>query len=302
MTAYPTHSLVLEGEWAASDGSQQGDGDLLGSDTRGRRYSLNLRTEVVPGVRLDLYRSFQSGSWLGGHSSSGQWSGDLAAQVTGRTFLRGQWSQSRNDLGATFFQRERAGRVTLSSRLSTTTELFGDVNLTSQTLPESRSRFLAVEAGLTHQPMAALSVSGSYSFTRRRDAGAGTVPTDTIHSLRLDGRWSPEARWSLNGGLSVSRRRDRQTSLSLNPYAEVRWDPSSDAAITVRYYAQQLSERFDGGERPFGENRLATGLSGRVTYQLSPQDGLQLSYDAIQGLGSSVTGQKTLQVSYIRSL
>jgi hypothetical protein len=302
VTAYPTHAVVLEGEFGLTDGSVTTASDSTTGDTSSRRYSLDLRTEVLPGTQLDVFtrrRTFES--FYGG-SSNEEFAVDLDSRLDAQTTVSAQWSRSENRFGDSHFQRQSAGRLTVSSRLSRDTHLYAAASLNHQDNELGTLRTVSAEAGLSHELGPTLSLSAYYDYTRRRNDQSGTELTDTIHSVTLDGRWAPDQSWDVRAGVGLTSRESTRSSWSVNPYAEVRWSPSYATTLTLRQYANVHSERrrIDGGE-PLDTTRSSAGFAARLAHQFSEQESFQISFQADEGLGGALDAQKLLQVTYVRS-
>ena len=301
VTAQPTPFLVVDGEFGLSAGSGTGEAGFGG--TNGRLYSVDLRSEVVPGVRFDVSRNSQTVSGAFGRTASDQTAIDLAAQLSANTSVLGQWSEASSHSGdALSTWRQQAAYLSLSSRLSAVTELFADLSSASQSSPDSRSQYASAGVGLVHDVSPTLATEVTYRFDHRRDTGSGGPLDDNSHSLSLDARWSPDPRWSLDGGISVSAHRDSSRGLSVNPYVEARWSPSAATTLALQYRVQQLTQSpLETPSDGLVQSQTSTGFTGGLSHQLSPNDSLELAYDADNGLGSTLTAQKQLRVSYIRT-
>jgi hypothetical protein len=301
LTAYPTPAIVLAGEFGVTDGSPGGlSGDAQGR-ARSRRYSLDVRTEVVPGTRLDVFSRTQSHDSTFGQSTNRELAVDLDTRLGPSTILGAQWNRSRSDFGGSYFQHQEGARLTASSRLGTNTRLHASAGRSRQENERGTSESLTAEVGITHEVGPNLSLSGSYDFLRRRDDQSGEALRDTVHSLMLDARWAPNRQWDVRGGIGITSRRNSESSLSVDPYAELRWSPTYSTTVTVRQYVDYSSERSRDEGAPFVATRAAAGFSARLSHQLSENESVRIGYEESGGLGGTLDAQKMLQANYVRS-
>jgi hypothetical protein len=300
LTAYPTPAVVVEGEVGLTDGSQRTGG--VSESARSQRYSLGLRTEVVPGTQLDVFARSQTFGSAFGETRSRELAVDLDSRLGPNTVIGAQWSRSSSDFGTSYFQHQESARLRVNSDLTRSTHLYGSVGVTRQENELGRSQAVSGEVGLTHELGPALSVSGYYDFRRRHDDQAGAEETDTVHSVLLDARWAPDPRWDARAGAGVTTRRDPRRSLSVDPYAEVRWSPNYATSLTFRQYLDYNSEqRTEQGGLPFTSSRTATGFAARLSHQISDRESVETSYEASGGSGGTLDSRKMLQVNYIRT-
>ncbi|MBM3500250.1 MAG: hypothetical protein FJX74_16455 [Armatimonadetes bacterium] len=302
VTAYPTPAVVVEGEFGLTRSSRSGGVDSAAGDTEGRRYSLDLRTEVVPGTQFDVFLRSQRFDSLFGASSNSDFAVDIDSRLGPDTTLGAQWSWSRSEFGASHFQTQDQLRLTLSGQLSTDTSLYASTSRARRDNELGGSRTLSAEVGVSHQLGPALEVSTYYDYVRRRDDQRGAETTETVHSIAADARWAPNQQWDLRAGLGVTSRENAHRGLSVNPYGEVRWSPTYATTVSVRQYASFSSERLrEPDEPPLETSRSSAGFSARLSHQFSERESVEISYEADGGLGSTLDSRKMLQVDYVRS-
>ncbi|MBM3472871.1 MAG: hypothetical protein FJX75_06355 [Armatimonadetes bacterium] len=300
LTAYPTPAVVLEGEVGLTDGWQGADG--ASESSHSRRYALGLRSEVVPGTQLDVFARSQTFGSAYGESRNRELAVDLDSRLGPSMAIGAQWSRASTDFGTSYFYHQESARLRLSGDLANGTRLYGSLGMNRQENELGRSQDISGEIGLTHDLGPALSVSGYYGFRRRHDHQAGAELTDTVHSVLLDARWAPDPRWDVRLGAGVTTRRDPDRSLSVDPYAEVRWSPTYATTVTLRQYVDYHSEqRREEGGLPLTTSRTATGFTARLSHQISERETVEASYEASGGTGGTLDSRKMLQVNYVRT-
>jgi hypothetical protein len=301
VSALPTPFLTLDADLALSTSSQ--DASLGGGQGfNGQESSVYLRSEVVPGVQLDLSTSSRTSRSALASTSSSQNSGSLAAQLFPNTSLLANWTRSaaRDSLGSATSD-QRGGTLSLVSEISPETDLSASYGRTRQGFADVQQDIASTDLGITKQIDPTLALGTSYHRYRQATLRAGDRSQSTLDALQLDATWLPDPLWGLRFGLGVARDRGDSRGLSLIPSFDLRWEMAPATTVTLRYVLRTIRESTMQGGAITTTSETSTGLTGRLTHSLANGGAFQVVYDYQKGFLGPFVWQKVLQFQYTRT-
>ncbi len=301
VSALPTPFLVVDADVAFLGGSQDNHRGVE-QESSSRETGLYVRSEILPGVRLDVSRRSNLNHSGGGSTSSDHLSGTLAAQLRPTTNLLATWARSTSEdqFGGSSNNRQDA-RVSLTSELSPGVELSASYGRTEQQFGEADQDAVSASLGLSRQLDATSSLSLDYHYYQQNTTRDGEAQQNTTHSMQLSATLLPNPLWGLRLGMGVARNQGNGAGLQLTPSVEARWDMDPATMITVRYDLRHLqqAQEVNGIALPtLGET--SSGLTGRLTHSLPNGSTFEIGYDYGAGLSGPFVRQKILQLRYSR--
>ena len=298
VSALPTPFLVADGELSRTE--HQAIGGIGGATGTGWGHALHLRSEVLPGIRLDVSKNGQQYETPIGTTSTDQTSVSIGVQLHRTTTILARWSASKTSDPIGLGDRQTRGdedrRVSIASSLSPRMELFAEYGIASQAYQEGRRDRTTASIGGRWYVSPRLSLDASVSEERNEISLEQGSSSDSNQHLDLSASWLPSDLWRLAAGVSIARSRASLDSSSVTPYLNVGWEVDPATSLTLRYYAQRL-EQEDG----LTSANTSSVLGGRLMRRLPNGGILEVNYDYRRALSSLFVWERWAELRYGRS-
>lgn len=302
VSALPTPFLVVDADLALVASTERGD-QHPGQDFTGRDSSLYLRSEVLPGVQLDLSKHSSLTRSPFGRQTSDVLSGNLAAQLLPTTNLVATWAQSDSrDRISGAAGGQRGGELSLTSELSPETELFAGFESSRRWFGNARQNIASLHLEVRRQLNPTLSLGTGYSQYRQDYVRTAQQNASKTDALQLDATWLPSDLWALRLGLGLSRSTNGGRSFSLTPSLDARWEMDPATTIAVRYDLRRVQQDLQqDGILLSATTTTSAGLTGRLNHRFPDGSTLDLIYDYQKGAFGPFVWQKTLDIRYTKT-
>jgi hypothetical protein len=301
VTALPTPFLVMDAEVDANNESSSG-APGAGSSTE-LTQTLDLRSDPLPQMLLDLSESGVQTSSGGSSTNSQEYTGNLALQVGPSTSFVALASQSRTGgLAGAIGSRQGQEQLSLTTSLTSGLDLQAAYTRLTQSGPgssyDASSAVLEVSGALSPPVITTADV--------RRDQESSTVNGMTTSapsvSLEATAAWSPTAAWNLTLGANLTRTGGTQPGNQLEPEAEIRWSPDLVTTLTARYDLQRItSTSLTPGVPPVSFEGTSSTFMATVTRDLGTQETIELSCESDTGVSSLYDWQRTLELQWYKT-
>lgn len=300
LSAEPTPFLVMDGELTHASSDQSGLGlDLGGSFTS---HALTLRSDPLPGVRLDLSERGQLTQAGVSDSHTQFYTAELGLTPAPDTQVLALLSDSRFSVTG-----DRATSHQRQEQLSFSTPLFGCMDLAAS---YDRSVYDRLDAGydsrsfsvgLVGELTATTQANLTYRQDRERSRGTAGLEDWNSQSVQAQVNWLPDPNWDLTLGIDAVRTKNISTTTTFAPIIETRWNMSPSTMLTLRYNLQSTSETNprDGGP-PFSFSGISSYLDAQLTYQISDTESIELAYDNQQLAASGTQFQRMLEMRWLK--
>jgi hypothetical protein len=301
LSALPTPFLVLDAELTDTSSSQDG---LGAGGSSGLTHMLALRSDPLPGVRLDLMERGQrgrSGSWT---STSQEQTMNLAVQLPPSTTLVAILSQSRFSVsGGGSDSRQRQQQISFSTPLFGQTDLQASYNRNSRSHDNSEEASTSLSAGLFGELTPGLTANATYRYDRQESVRQGAAIRDVTQSLQVEADWSPSPIWDLTLGVTAVRTDGSRRSSTLAPSVDARWNMDPSTTLTVRYNLQRLRDQGNPSDSP---PRVFAGgfsfLNARLIHDLREDESIELSLDTQASSGGALSWERALGLHWTKRL
>lgn len=312
LSATPTRSLVADLNWTTqSEGgrttlSDGGNNAQTPRHNNNRSVSLNLRSEIMPGVSLDYsdQKQSQTGSLFGnsGGSDSRNRSVSLSARLNDATaFSATALRLNTNSLDGRNVTSQDAIQSALQTSLSRTTDLSLDYGRNKS--PDGQdgsfnSSFMGVSIRDRTSPK--MSLGATYRRTNVSSRIAGGASLDQIGDIvDVDMLWQPTYDMGVNLRLSYQNNRGSSPTRSISPSANLRWQLDSDTNLTANYTFRK-NRQFDPTAVLLGQD--TRGLSMRLAHNFVNGSYVDLAYDFLGGNVGDLEWSKQLRMTFTFNL
>ncbi|MEI6502370.1 MAG: hypothetical protein WCP21_15270, partial [Armatimonadota bacterium] len=300
LTAQPTPFLVMDGELTYVSSEQSGFGGNVASSYTSQ--ALTLRSDPLPGIRLDLSERGQSGRTDAAQSRTQQYTATLGITPTPDTQVLAVVSDSRfTTSGQTTGSLQRQEQLSFATPFFGATSLQASYNRSVRNSADSAHDSRSVSIGVNGELADAVRASLSYHRDRDRDRWEDSAEDRNSQSVQAQLNWMPNQDWDLTAGFDVTRARNSHTTTTIAPIVEARWNMSPTTMLTARYNLQRTSESNPPvGDTSSGSAGTSSFFSSDLTYQVSEAESIQWGYDEQHLVADGSQYQRMLEMRWVR--
>jgi hypothetical protein len=268
--------------------------DVLSSHGSG----LTMRSEVVPGVLLNLAKSGEHSDYDGRATDASSLYADVLARVDARNSLAVQYSPSRAHFSGYPASDQQALRVSWASQLDSRTDLTASFDRFTDTSADFENSTAGRYLALRYRPDLQTTFGLGLFSDRVRTRGAAEETTQDSRALDAEFSWLPTRDLSLGLHLNLSRLSGASQTRTRVPAFDIRWQPDSKSDFSLSWRSQNEVLRDLDSTVQLG----FTALSGQFRRQLSRRSSLSVNYDVVTYDQGPLAYERRLAVSVITGL
>ncbi len=293
LTAVPTRSVImsLDRSYFSSDQSS----GLVDSSSKSDSTTLSLRSEILPGLSLsvtDLVTNDRGDLYTSQNKNS---SVSLGASLTPDTFATLGWNQSSFASEGQTGSTQKNTYMSFRTPLSIDTDINIDAGWSDSAGGESgyKSKYLGLMARNRSRSDMTMGLGYRWNGINQTGFSAGRQSTQ---SADFDLAWTPSSTIGLNATANYYVTGGTTISQYLAPTVDLRWEPSSQSNLTLRYNFNRSKQWDPLLAEILGQSNK--GISARLSYRLSQKSSFDLTYDYQGASTGGVEYQKALRAFY----
>lgn len=297
LTATPTRSILLSAD--KSFYSSRFTGRLLEQDNDSETTSLSMRSEILPGLSFAINRFVNDQTSDLVKSNNKNLSATLGAALTRDTFATLGWSKSTfNTTPGDIFTKQQNSYISLRTPIGFDTDMNLDFGLTesvSGTQTSYDGKYASVH--VRNRSKSDMSLGLGYRWNLL-DLTGGTGGKLTTQSLDFDIAWTPASTLGINARANYYFTSGNTISEYLSPTVDIRWEPSSQSNLVLRYNFNRSNQWDPLLAEVLGQS--AKGISARFSYRLSRRSSFDITYDYQASGSGGIDFQRAIR-AYFRT-
>jgi hypothetical protein len=269
-----------------------------GSGLSSRGSALAMRSEVLPGLQLNVSRN-SSHSEIGGRVSDASTTyADLLARLDARNTLSLTLSPSRASVAGSPSADQKAYRVSWTSQLTPETDLLLSLDRYLNSGSAFSSRTFTKYLTLRFRPDLQTTLALSLLWDTLESDSLGSATSQQVRSLDTDLSWLPTRDVTLGLHFSLQRLTGEAATRIKVPGLDLRWqlDSKSDFSLSWRLQDQTQPQVDALSLLQF------TTLTARFSQRLSGGSQLAASYDVVRYSQGQLAYQRRLGLSITTGL
>ncbi len=265
--------------------------------TRGS--ALTMRSEVVPGIQLNLSENRDHSEYGGDRTSdASSLYADVLARVDARNSLALQYAPSRTSFSGFAPTDQKALRLSWASQLSSRTDLTASIDRFTDTSDGFENRTAGKYLAVRYRPDLQTTIGLGVFANDARSSSAGVETSQDTRSLEGEFSWLPTSDLSLGLHLNLSRLSGTSQTRTRVPALDLRWQPDSRSDFSLSWRLQNETQRSLDATTRLG----FTAFSTQFRRQLSRTSSLNVNYDVVSYSQGPLAYERRLGVSVTTGL
>jgi len=264
-------------------------------DFSSRGSSLAMRSEVLPGLQLDLSRNAIRSAFAGRETDATSTEADLLAGISGRNSLAISFMPSHAIFSDAPAVAQHAYRVSWTSQLDSQADFIASLERFTNSGIDFGSRTATKYAAWRYRPDLQTTLGLGLEWNTVSTTGSAGPTAQDARSLNADFSWLPTSDLTLGVHLSITRQTGTSSTRAKLPGFDIRWQPDSRSEFLLSWRLQSAVQReldtvtrlgFDALSAHFSR-RLSRSSNLVVTYNVLKFSDGPFAYD--RRLGVSIT-------------
>ncbi len=246
-------------------------------DSAARGASLEMRSEVLPGLQLNLSQNVLHSEYGSRRTEVASTTADLLARLDGRNSLALSLSPSRAHFSDAPDLTQRAYRLSWTSQLDAQTSLVASLDRFADTGVSFDNRTESQYLAVRYRPDLQTTLGLGLQRDTRRTRGPEGPTSQQAHALEAEFSWLPTSNLSLGCHLSLNRVSGASEVRAKVPAFDLRWQPDSRSDLSLSWRLPREVDRENDLTRRLG----LSAFSGQFSRRLSRRASLNVHYDVL---------------------
>ena len=296
LSAEPTPKAVIDAEARLQSVDNFGG---IGSTLSVKSALIAMRSEVVPGIQLNLGRQGDEAKRAGFSTKTSETDVDLFARIDARNNLLISFSPRRITLSDGPAIEQQASHLSWTSQLDGHTDLTASWDRFSDEDPaaglhRTTNKYLA----LRYRPDLQTTIGLALLWSNSNLEGLGGSSAEEVRQLDSDISWLASQDLSLGLRFSLTRLSGASGSRIRVPALDLRWRPDMQSELAINWRLQSAVQRDLDNLNRFD----FTTLAGRFRHDFGPGSSVSIDYSVLKVSQGALAYERLLRISYTTKL